>query len=334
MGDLVANCPALGHPVRATAPSPAVAMAPSGTPADAGRSGGPNEEPSGGRSGAPSVGSSEAPGEAPSAGSSGAGTAFTRRWIAPAGRTGLGAWIAQPRRPDPAAPALVAVHGIKRGVREQAAAFAPLAAAAGRTVIAPEFDALRWPSFQQAVRRGRADLAFARLLDDLGLQGLVPGPSVDLVGYSAGAQFAHRFAMLHPQRVRRLTLCAAGWYTMPDEAPFPYGLGAGDGAAAPWGPLMQARLGEYLALPITITVGAHDDVADVHTRRNPALDGQQGQDRRTRACRYAAALERAARQRGLPAPTLAVLPGAGHDFAACLAAGLGPLALNARRQPR
>lgn len=47
-----------------------------------------------------------------------------------------------------------------------------------------------------------------------------------LYGHSAGGQFACRFALTHPARVRAVVLSAPGRFAFPDErAPWPYGLG-------------------------------------------------------------------------------------------------------------
>ncbi|MEM7496854.1 MAG: alpha/beta hydrolase [Pseudomonadota bacterium] len=251
-----------------------------------------------------------------------------------AGPTGLSAWVALPERRGPDPTPLIAVHGIKRGARAQAAGFAARASAAGRPVVAPLFDTARWPLYQQAVRRGRADLALATLLDDLGLAGLPGTGRIDLFGYSAGAQFAHRFAMMHPQRVRRLSLAAAGWYTFPDDAPFPYGLGArrtvaGRSDSVDWGALMAARLAEFLAIPKLVAVGGADTLSDETLRRGAEIDRHQGANRVARARTYAAALEDAAAARGIatPPPRLTILPGVTHDFTECLAGGLATLVL-------
>jgi len=237
----------------------------------------------------------------------------------PTGRDGVGAWIALPARPGRDGTPLVAVHGILRQARAQAEGFAARASALGRTVIAPDYDAKRWPRYQQAVRRGRADLALLRLLDDLALSGLVPGGRVDLFGYSGGGQFAHRFAMLYPNAVRRLTLAAAGWFTFPDAAPFPYGLG-GDEA---WGRRMRDRLPETLALPITVCVGERDREPDANTRRGPEIDAQQGTNRYDRARRWVGAMQMAAERHGIGRAhiRLELLPRTGHDFTQCLRRG-------------
>lgn len=251
----------------------------------------------------------------------------------PAFRPGKGrreppAWILAPPSPAPGARPLVLVHGIARDPERMLGRLADRAAARGRLIVAPFFDARRHRGYQRVLTRTRADRALLTLLDSLTVEGvLAPGP-VDLAGYSGGAQFAHRFAWLHPHRVGRLTLAAAGWWTFPDEAPFPYGLGAprrGDRHAAR---CLRHNLGAFLDREIVVAVGARDRVPDAATRTGPEIDAQQGRDRLTRARRWVRALVEAAAGRGIdPTIALHVLPGCGHDFAACAEAGLDRLIL-------
>ncbi|SEA98962.1 hypothetical protein [Rubrimonas cliftonensis] len=237
-------------------------------------------------------------------------------------RSGLSCWLALPDRPRPGARPLIAVHGIGRAARLKAETFAARAAAQGRAVIAPLYDEAFWNGYQRAVAPRRADLALLELLKDLRAEGVVDAAGFDLFGYSGGAQFAHRFALLYPHLVGRLSLGAAGWWTFPDAAPYPYGLG-GDG----WGARMAAGLPRFLGLDIVVTIGAQDCEPDDATRRGEAIDAQQGVDRLTRARAWVAALREAAAARALAPPRirLAVLPDAGHDFADCAAAGDGLL---------
>ncbi|MGF1554474.1 MAG: alpha/beta fold hydrolase [Paracoccaceae bacterium] len=235
------------------------------------------------------------------------------------GERALDCWLAGPL--DATAPPVVAVHGIARGAREQAALLAARADARGRLVVAPRFGERRWPRYQQAVRGGRADLALLALMNELRLTGLWRTPTVDLAGFSGGAQFAHRFAMLYPHLVGRLVVGSAGWYTHPDEAPFPYGLGP-DTETTGWGARMRAGLDRFLALPLRVVVGAEDRVSDPNTRRGPLLDAQQGTHRLERAHRWARALREAAGRRGIAADvSVEVLAGCGHDFADCVVTG-------------
>lgn len=233
----------------------------------------------------------------------------------------LACWLALPSELDPGARALVAVHGIRRGAEEQAALFAPRAAALGRIVVAPRFDALRWPRYQ---RLGEgADAALLGLLDQLQAADVIASTEcVDLCGFSGGAQFAHRFAMLHPQRIGRLCLASAGWYTFPDASPYPYGLGAarrGGGARAA---RMQSRLDEFLRLPIDVCVGERDHRRDANTRGGDDIDRQQGQHRRARASRWSEALAIEAAVRGIvPRIRFKVLPDCGHNFRHCVRRG-------------
>ncbi|MEM8791703.1 MAG: hypothetical protein AAGE80_08790 [Pseudomonadota bacterium] len=240
--------------------------------------------------------------------------------IARLGAEGLSCWTSVPTRRNPEKPPLVAVHGLHRGAKSQASLLAPHAALSGQTVIAPLFDREDWPHYQQVVRKRRADLAFLSTLDDLAMAGVSRTDRIELCGYSGGAQFAHRFAMLYPHRVARLTLIAAGWYTFPDPKPFPRGLGAPTSRHNAWQPRSVGDLAPFLSLPIRVLIGTEDDVVDENTRSGPDLDAQQGRTRRERAARWVSAMEDAARLSGIQTNIkLIELDGCGHDFQTCLA---------------
>ncbi|MCP5149830.1 MAG: hypothetical protein H6983_22820 [Ectothiorhodospiraceae bacterium] len=249
------------------------------------------------------------------------------------GRGNLPCWLAMPRERDSAAEPLVAVHGILRRADDQATLLGERAAASGRVVVAPLFDERRWPRYQQVVRGKRADLALLALMADLRLAGTVATRRFELVGYSGGAQFAHRFAMLYPHLVSRLTVVSAGWYTFPDAAPFPYGLAPRPGRTGDWGPQLAAGLEQFLRIPITVCVGAEDTERDDNLRGGDAIEAQQGGNRVTRATRWVAALEAAARAHGIsPSIELVALPDCGHDFRQCVRrGGLDRIALGEHR---
>lgn len=238
---------------------------------------------------------------------------------------GLACWLAVPQRLDPLLPPLVAVHGVRRGARNQACQFMDRAAAQGRLVIAPLFDETHWAGYQRIVARGqRADVALLRALEVVSFLTGVRSRQVQLFGYSGGAQFVHRFALLHPHRVDHLCVCAAGWYTWPADASqaFPRGLGPRRSRGSDLGQLASQHLDRFLQLPIQVAVGEHDAVPDALTRRDPALDALQGTHRLERARRWLQQLHRLANDHGLPPlARLTVLPGAGHDFRQCMAGG-------------
>lgn len=248
---------------------------------------------------------------------------FELRYRPARGRHELPCWIALPHAGHVGAAPILAIHGIGRGAEEMAVELGASAALAGRAVIAPVFAQRRWPAYQRVVMRGRADLALIRLLDALGEESGLAMRRFTLFGFSGGAQFAHRFAMLYPHRIERLVLASAGWYTMPDDAAaFPYGLAPECAPELAWGSRLAAGLGSFLRLETRVLVGEHDNVPDAVTRSAPELDARQGPDRLTRARRWSEAFAEAARARGIrPRIALDVMPGCGHDFLECVARG-------------
>jgi pimeloyl-ACP methyl ester carboxylesterase len=230
------------------------------------------------------------------------------------------AWVVTPAHVRPG-PALVAVHGISREAEAVAALLRPAAEAAGRIVVAPFFDAADWPRYQSACCDQRADMALLRLLNALARDGVIPQGPVDLAGFSGGAQFAHRFTWLHPERVGRLAASSAGWWTFPDHAPWPMGM-APSKARPLAGWWLGTNLRAFLDRPISVRVGALDDAPDANTRTSPELDARQGPDRLTRARRWVEAMREAAARVGVvPRIDFAVMPGCGHDLAECVRLG-------------
>ena len=233
-----------------------------------------------------------------------------------------------PARAVPGAAPIVAVHGISRNAGEHLRAYRALAERSGRMLIAPRFRPPAHPRYQQLGTEERpADLALIGVLDAVaaGVERLAR--PVILIGFSGGAQFAHRFAMAHPERVAALGLGAAGWYTLPDPGlPYPFGLGGETPRAA----AARSNLDRFLSLPIHVHVGSLDLARDDVFRSDPQLDAAQGATRVERAARWARAVTGAARSRGLaPRVTFELLPGCAHDFTGCVKAGAMPLRLGA-----
>jgi pimeloyl-ACP methyl ester carboxylesterase len=216
---------------------------------------------------------------------------------------------------------LVAVHGISRNADEHAAALARLAQRLGCHLVAPLFGRQRFNDYQQlglSADGVRADLALQLILADLTRHGLDSDARIILTGFSGGAQFAHRYALAHPQRIAALLIAAAGWYCEPDST-VPWPLGCGDGQGAP----RELHPDALLALPTLVVVGECDDVRDRALRRDPVLDSMQGQTRLARARNWVAGLQRRAACAGLPPRCqLRILPKASHDFVEMVAAGL------------
>jgi pimeloyl-ACP methyl ester carboxylesterase len=150
----------------------------------------------------------------------------------------------------------------------------------------------------------------------------------NLHGHSAGAQFAARYLVTHPQRLEQVVLSAPSAYSFPDPAlPWPDGMAAvvrdqlsgtrADGkapeqaAGATYIPRPSGWLAAASEISVSVLVGSRD------TELRPPEPGQQGSTRIERAAawvdsmhRYAEASDRASTIR------LVLADGLDHDEAA------------------
>ncbi len=216
---------------------------------------------------------------------------------------------------------LVLVHGQARSVERLVNAFAPAAGLAGFSVVAPIFSEAQHRGYQR-LSATTGPLGAAHCLnavcDDVSRRlGTDPQPFA-IVGYSAGAQFAHRYAMAYPSRVKRLIVAGAGWYTMPDPAvAFPFG--CGPSIELPDG---LPQLDAFLTSHIRVMVGEGDVERDAGLRVSPALDQHQGRNRLERAQSWTAAVRHAALVRDLSSHiSFELLPNCGHSAAAAIRSG-------------
>ncbi len=234
-------------------------------------------------------------------------------------------WVTVPHRPRPSYPLLVSVHGISRNAAEHAHALAPLAETLGVVVVAPLFDETGFPDYQRLGRRGRgmrADLALEAILEDCAERVPLLTDRFFLFGFSGGAQFAHRYALAYPHKVRALAVASAGWYTLPEpRRRFPRGLGPCRHL-----PDLQFSLPAFLRLPITVMVGERDRARDPVLRRDAELDRRLGRNRFERGRRWVEMLhERAARMGIACRISFESLPRSDHSFPHCVNPARGDL---------
>jgi predicted esterase len=208
-----------------------------------------------------------------------------------------------------AAPVLVALHGMGDSGPPFAAPLLARAELDGVVVLAPTFVYGDW----KALTVAQEDLQLSEHIVALlaALPGEIAGAPVAtdrvrLLGFSRGAQLAHRFALVHPERVSDVAVFSAGTYTLPDRLrrdvlPF----GTAD---------LQAYIGHPLDLDalrqvhFLVGVGLLDaSPADLPR----AWDRYEGSTRVQRASAFVAALQ----DNGIPAE-LRVFAGVGHDLAA------------------
>ena len=231
---------------------------------------------------------------------------------------------------------LVSVHGVSRNAWEHVAFFRQYAHRHGVILVAPFFKRKIFRDYQRLGRKGvgpRADLALIRLLNEISRQTDSDTSKIDLFGFSGGAQFAHRFAFAYPQRVRRLALGAAGWYTMPDKStPYPYGIANTEGLDAVC--FKAAAIARISAL---VVVGEYDNKDDDEAlNQSEIIRKAQGGNRLARARAWTERMNRLAAQQGSSACVeLAVLPGISHSFRqAILRGGLAERLFDYFYQPR
>lgn len=217
---------------------------------------------------------------------------------------------------------LVSVHGISRNAQEHIELMSAFADRYGVVLVAPLFDAEVFSDYQRLGRKGagpRADLALIRMLNEIGMRTGLDTSQVDMFGFSGGAQFAHRFAYAHSQRVRSLVLGSAGWYTMPnDSLSYPYGSADAKGLDA-----VRLNCVAAARLPILVMVGECDDREDDdELNRSSVVQKTQGRHRLQRAQSWTAAMNALARRHGASGSIeMVVLPEVGHSFSQAVMQG-------------
>jgi pimeloyl-ACP methyl ester carboxylesterase len=227
---------------------------------------------------------------------------------------------------------LVSVHGISRNAQAHARALAPLADQLGLVLVAPHFSRRRFPDYQRMGRAGRlgpggrADHMLLRIVRAVRSRHGLPTQPLVLMGHSGGAQFALRFALVHPAQVAAYALSAPGSYCWPDTGRrFPHGA-----AASRRFPDLQPDLVMLMRRPGLVLVGAQDVERDDALRQGEQIDALQGRNRIERARRWVAAMQQAAADQGLhDAPALHTVAGCGHDFSEMAASGSWQGALQA-----
>lgn len=219
-------------------------------------------------------------------------------------------WLFVPRTARPAG-TLVLIHGSQRNAGRMFRAFLPAAMALDITLLVPLFGVSSFRGYQRLngsagpmSARGALESTLADAQNHFG----VSTDRVALCGFSGGAQFAHRFALFTPHRVRRLVVASAGYYTYLDaRRPYPYGIRP---SALSTG--LRPDVDAFLRLPLHVLVGE----LDVEPDHAP------GHDRLTRALRWVDHLESVTSARHRPSKvSFDLLPGTAHSFTSAVHRG-------------
>lgn len=221
-------------------------------------------------------------------------------------------YLYAPQRIIRSAPIIVTVHGISMNAAEHLVKMRKLAAQANSVLISPFFSKENYPRYQKLIDQKtgiRSDLALIDIIEDVSREFGLTNRRFILIGFSGGAQFAHRFAFYHADRVSHCVSCAAGWYTYPDpEAAFPYGLRpqTGPDGMSPhpdWG-----KVGHH------VIVGSRDVLVEPSLNMKSAVVSRQGIGRLERAKRWVAAMRQALPENPPESITFQEIKGLGHDY--------------------
>ena len=194
---------------------------------------------------------------------------------------------------------VVCIHGASRNVDQYARLLAAYAEMYGAVLLVPHFSAARYPDYQRLGRVGRgrrADLALHRIVAEAAAMAGAADDRFHLFGFSAGAQFVHRYAMAYPHRVASAVVANAGRFTLPDATRrFPRGIRSTSKL-----PGVRFDPDAFLRVPIRVIVGTREPEAEVVTlprRLKPVAD--RGAVRAERAREWVAAMQDACRERGV-----------------------------------
>jgi len=221
---------------------------------------------------------------------------------------------------------LVCVHGISRKYKQQIRLLKNYASRGDTILVAPYFSNKNHHAFQRhAIGTDglRSNQVLDNIMADVASRYDIDTNKFGLCGFSAGAQFAHRYALRNPEKITELTTCAAGWYTMPDfSKQFPYGLSSCEKDESQF-QITEQQLCEFLRIPITVAVGEYDKRSDSSMNSRKLINASQGYDRMERAISWARSLITAAEERQIDSQIKFVLiPRSGHSFFECINYGM------------
>jgi pimeloyl-ACP methyl ester carboxylesterase len=176
-------------------------------------------------------------------------------------------------------------------------------------IVAPVFGGPEFPVYREMLGRSIGPDEFVNLLAEEVGREYIPRFSgrFSLHGHSAGAQFAARYLVTHPQRLDEVILSAPSAFPMPDPGiPWPNGMAAARRSG--FSPQAAGWLAAASEVRVTVLVGSRD------TARRPAAPGQQGATRIERAAAWVESMRRHAQDGGKAASIrLVAAEGLDHD---------------------
>jgi pimeloyl-ACP methyl ester carboxylesterase len=209
---------------------------------------------------------------------------------------------------------VVVVHDSTRELQPFADSFGPWARETGLALLLPHFPAdVRGDGYADGYKfLHEADIRYDALLNDMVHEAAAalgcPSSTFFLHGYSGGGQFAHRYLLLHPQRVRAASIGAPGEVTLLDEG-LDWWAGVRD-AKARFG--MAVQPATMRRTPIQLLVGERDIETDELVEQPPSRYWRSDEQRiGANRIERLRTLEACLRDAGA-GPRLELMPGMAH----------------------
>jgi poly(3-hydroxybutyrate) depolymerase len=168
---------------------------------------------------------------------------------------------------------LVALHGSDYQHETMCRFFAGLADETNTVVLAPLLRRESGPTDPEGFKflrsqHGTYDGVLLAMVDEVAQEFGIASRRFVLFGFSGGAQFAHRFFYLHPERLHAVSLAAPGMVTLVDDAHDCW-IGVRDFAARFGQPVDSSALRR---VQVQTLVGANDAVPHVGVEGSTAYD--------------------------------------------------------------
>jgi pimeloyl-ACP methyl ester carboxylesterase len=176
---------------------------------------------------------------------------------------------------------IVIIHGISRNAEEIINGFKG-SVKKNTLLVAPIFSKQYATDYQRLGRKNkgpRADYILNAIVNELRNDFGIEKQKIHLFGFSAGAQYAHRYAFAHPNLVDKVAIVAAGWYTLPTtNLDYPLGLKLNGEFTD-----IAFELTRILRIKFKVYIGQRDNQRDKALNKNKKIDALQGQNRIERA---------------------------------------------------
>ena len=209
---------------------------------------------------------------------------------------------------------LVLIHGTDRSPSDYRDAFIDFAADHDCIVLAPLFAAGMTAQHDldsyKLVRHGgiRYDDVLLAMVDEVAAKYRLESRNFLLYGFSGGGQFAHRMFILHPDRLRAVSIGAPGKVTRIDPER-PWWIGTAD-IRQQFG--VELDLAAMRRVPVQMVIGDQDtDTWEITVDRQSGWWMEGANDAGVSRLDRIAALKRNFESQGI-AVQLDVIPGAGH----------------------